>query len=248
MTTVEPTTAPETTLATEIARQLRERAAVPRATIARAVAALGEERARALLAKTQRTEAAGGLLLPDGSRRRTPGGVFFHLVRQTATPVERKVIFPHKASGTGQGGRPDRLPQGTNTPPALPPLDWVQFATLTAGLQVGEASSVKITVIGRPAQILERGDVTIVALRSEKAPALPKGLPAPATPTDYAVLIARKQWQKVAQAATNPADLLIVEGFPTLDPRFAGITVLATTATTKQLQQAERQRKQAPVG
>ncbi len=60
--------------------------------------------------------------------------------------------------------------------------------------------------------------------------------------------IAKKQWQKVAQAAQNPQDLLIVEGDPTVDPRFNGITVLATQATTKQLQQAERQRKQALPG
>ncbi len=90
--------------------------------------------------------------------------------------------------------------------------------------------------------------MALVTLRSEKVPSLPKGLPAPTQPTDYAVLIARKQWQKVAQAAANPADLLIVEGFPTLDPRFSGITVLATQATTKQIQQAERQRAQAPAG
>ncbi len=72
----------------------------------------------------------------------------------------------------------------------------------------------KITVIGRPARVVERGDVAIVTLRSEKVPSLPKGLPTPAGPTDYAVLIARKQWLKVAQAAANPADLLIsiVEG------------------------------------
>ena len=106
----------------------------------------------------------------------------------------------------------------------------------------------KITVIGRPARVVERGDVAIVTLRSEKVPSLPKGLSAPTQPTDYAVLIARKQWLKVAQAAANPADLLIVEGFPTVDPRFSGITVLATNATTKQLQQAERQRRQAPAG
>ena len=62
------------------------------------------------------------------------------------------------------------------------------------------------------------------------------------------MLIARKQWQRVAQAAWNPQDLLIVEGYPTVDPRFAGITVLATQATTKQLQQAERQRRQAAAG
>ena len=130
--------------------------------------------------------------------------------------------------------------------PAGPAFTWDDYPAVVAALQrsSGEATSVKITVIGRPAQVLERGDVTIVALRSEKVPALPKGLPAPANPTtDYAVFIAKKQWQKVAQAAQNPQDLLIVEGYPTVDPRFQGITVLATQATTKQLQQAERQRR-----
>ena len=98
---------------------------------------------------------------------------------------------------------------------------------------------------GRPARVVERGDATIVALRSDKLPSLPKGVPAPAQPTHYPVFIARKQRQKVAQAAQHPQDLLIVEGDPTVDPRFHGITVLATQATTKQLQQAERQRRQA---
>ena len=58
------------------------------------------------------------------------------------------------------------------------------------------------------------------------------------------VFIAKKPWQKVAQAAQNPQGVLIVEGDPTVDPRFQGITVLATQATTKQLQQAARQRQQ----
>lgn len=110
------------------------------------------------------------------------------------------------------------------------------------------ARSLGLPLIGRPARVVERGDVAVVTLRSEKVPSLPKGLPTPAQPTDYAVLIAKKQWQKVAPAAQNPQDLLIVAGFPTRDPRFAGSTVLATTATTKQLQQAARQRRQAPAG
>ena len=42
--------------------------------------------------------------------------------------------------------------------------------------------------------------------------------------------------------------LLIVEGDPTVNPRFQGRTVLATQATTKQLQQAQRQHEQAPAG
>ncbi len=50
------------------------------------------------------------------------------------------------------------------------------------------------------------------------------------------------------QPAANPADLLIAEGFPTVDPRFAGITVLATNTTTKQRQQAARQRERMVTG
>jgi hypothetical protein len=49
----------------------------------------------------------------------------------------------------------------------------------------------------------------------------------------------------LAASFRRPDDVLIVEGYPTLDARFQGITVLATRATTKLLQQAERQRQQA---
>ncbi|MDP9372922.1 MAG: phosphorylated adapter RNA export RNA-binding domain-containing protein, partial [Chloroflexota bacterium] len=196
-------------------------------------------------------EGRGGLMLPDGSRRRTPGGVFFHLVRTQASPEELGRIFPprpwqQRRRGATRGAAATAPPAA----PAAPAFTWDDYPALVAELRrgLGEATSVKITVIGRPAQIVERGDVTIVALRSEKVPTLPKGLPAPVQATNYAVFIAKKQWQKVAQAAQNPQDFLIVEGYPTVDPRFHGITVLATQTTTKQLQQAERQRKQAPAG
>ncbi len=236
------------TVVVAIAGQLGETAAGPRHQIARIVDELGEERARALLAEALAIEGRGGLLLPDGSRRRTPGGVFFHLVRTQASPEEVGRIFPprpwqQRRQGATRGASATAAPVA----PAAPAFTWDDYPTVVAELQrrLGEATSVKITVIGRPAQIVERGDVTIVALRSEKVPSLPKGLPTPASPTtDYAVFIARKQWQKVAQAARNPQDLLIVEGYPTMDPRFNGITVLATQATSKQLQQAERQQRQ----
>ena len=42
-------------------------------------------------------------------------------------------------------------------------------------------------------------------------------------------------------ALQDPEDALIVEGYPTLDPRFkTGVTVLATQATTRKLQAAKR--------
>ncbi len=96
----------------------------------------------------------------------------------------------------------------------------------------GEAMTVKLTVIGRPGTVVERGDVVLVVMRSEKAPALPKGVPAPPSPqTDYMVLIGMKQWRKVAEAlAADPADKLLIEGYPTVQPEFAGITVHCLTS------------------
>ena len=38
----------------------------------------------------------------------------------------------------------------------------------------------------------------------------------------------------------QPEDKLIIEGYPTLDARFPGITVLATSVTTRNLQVAKR--------
>ncbi len=39
------------------------------------------ERAQAFVAQALEAEANGGMLIPDGSRRRTLGGIFFYLVR-----------------------------------------------------------------------------------------------------------------------------------------------------------------------
>lgn len=38
-------------------------------------------------------EAGGGLMVPDGSRRRTPGGVFFYCVRLYLTPPMKEYLF-----------------------------------------------------------------------------------------------------------------------------------------------------------
>jgi molybdopterin-guanine dinucleotide biosynthesis protein len=45
----------------------------------------------------------------------------------------------------------------------------------------------------------------------------------------------------VASAIADPEDVLIVEGFPQLDPETSSIAVFATNTTTKKLQGAQRQ-------
>jgi hypothetical protein len=94
--------------------------------------------------------------------------------------------------------------------------------------------------------VVERQGVVVLALRSTKAPTLPKGLPPlPSTPTTYMIFIQQKQWTKVQAAMQQPDDALIVEGYPVHAPRFAGITVYATQVTTKALQAAKRKEQAA---
>ncbi len=224
--------------ATEIAVQLGETEEEPRRQIKRAVRVLGEERTRSLVAQTWEIEAAGGLMLPNESRRRTPGGVFFHLMRANIEHKEWYRIFRPQPTTQNKGTRTDQ----TGTVPA--PFDWTTFgvAATEAMSSSGEATTVKLTVIGRPGKIVERGDVALVAMRSEKVPSLPKGVPAPPSPqTDYMVLVGMKQWRKVAEAlAAGPTDKLLIEGYPTVQPEFAGITVYATSATTTGIQAGKR--------
>jgi phosphorylated adapter RNA export protein len=54
------------------------------------VSRLGNESALAYLRETQEIESQGGMLLADGSRRRTPGGVFFYLVKQAEKDAKKQ--------------------------------------------------------------------------------------------------------------------------------------------------------------
>ena len=64
-----------------------------RGQIKRIVRTIGEERALALLQQALEIEQQSGLMLPDGSRRYTPGGVFFRLVKEQMSPEERRQVW-----------------------------------------------------------------------------------------------------------------------------------------------------------
>ena len=90
-------------ITTEITAQLGETEPTPRQALKRAVRILGPAQVQALLDRTLDIERSGGLLLPDGSRRRTPGGVFFYLVRTTVAPKEAyKILRPQPAPAPAQ--------------------------------------------------------------------------------------------------------------------------------------------------
>jgi hypothetical protein len=88
---------------------------VPLFQIAGVVRVLGEETAQKILAETQETEKNGGMMLPDGSRKRTPGGVFFFLARQKLSQADKLAIFrppkEPKAPPSSSSGDANRFPR-----------------------------------------------------------------------------------------------------------------------------------------
>jgi hypothetical protein len=224
-------------IADSIATSLNETEETPVRTIERIVKVLGEERALALANEAIKISTAdGGMQTDDGERRRTLGGIFFKLTKNQATSRERWFIF----NSTGP----------VKPTPKIKPISWQeceQLSTEAINATKGEISTVKITLIGQPGRIIEKETVVITAMRSSKAPSLPKWLPQPlGDPTTYVVYIAMKQWRKVKDSLEhNPDDKLIVEGYPAFDKRIGqtgAMTVYCQSATTKLIQQAQREK------
>ncbi len=231
-------------LARAFAAVLGETMPPPLRIITRVVQRLGPAQARALLGQALTVEAQGGLTLPDGTRR-TPGGVFFFLVRagDEVSRADKEYIFPRRATAVSSTAAAGGGSAPAPVPPA--PLTWTDetYRALASQLQQdpGRIATVKITVIGRPGTTVEQGMAVALALVSETVPDLPKGLPEPPAGTRYTVFIAHKQWAKIAEAlAADSEDAAIIEGYAALDPRVDGIAVYAASATTKRLQAAKR--------
>lgn len=60
-------------------------------TIERVVSIAGKERAINFFAETQKIEMDGGMLIMNGSRRRTPGGVYLYLVKSDQHLEQEKI-------------------------------------------------------------------------------------------------------------------------------------------------------------
>jgi hypothetical protein len=245
-----------------IAERLHETAQrEARVTIWRLVRWCGEERALAWLAEAERIEVGGGLTVASGERRRSLGGIFFHLAKGATTARERALIWPPSV-GRGDDAAKVTMTAVTVQQPQRTPrvvLDQGERAALVATLGLGgvgdgadgadgdrvrRASSVKVTLVGRPEAVTERERFVTFALRPpERAPALPRGVPLPPPPLAgiYLVYVGAKQWRRVNAALHDPEDALIVEGFglPSADLP-ATVEVYATNVTTKKAQAARR--------
>ena len=235
-------------VASVIAQTLGETEHVALHQLQRIVWALGQTQSRHLLEQTLQIEEHGGIFLQDGSRRRTPGGVFFHLAYTAGQPQEGRTLQrpvykkPKKEAPPVKPKKPSQSALPKPISPSLPAFAWDdRLATVKEAMQEKGQANVKITVIGRPGKILDKGTCIVTVMESTKMPALPKGLPTPTSvATKYAIYIASKQWKKVEEAIKDPEDILIVEGFPKTDLEVSAIAVFATNVTTKKLQMARK--------
>ena len=215
------------------------------------VRALGRTQSRALLEETLRIEESGGMRLSDGSRRRTPGGIFFHLAYTKGVPKGGKKLWrpPRKPAAKEAPAQTSPSKSAEQERPAnapAPSFNWEDRAAVIGeiGTEKGIATIVKITLIGTMGKFVDKGAciVGVMEHTGEKLPALPKGVPAPAAvKTQYVVYIASKQWKKVAATVSDPEDALIVEGFPQVDAKAGAISVFVSNVTSKKLQSAKRQ-------
>ena len=230
-------------VATALADELGEPDAGARYRLWQITRTLGEEGAQTLLQETQRIEAAGGLLIGDQSRRRTPGGVYFHLARERLQGDPAFLWIFGTYSSKPKRAKATLAPEAASAP-ATPPFVWTERQALTddAVQDPGGSSTMKVTLVGRPGRIIEKNDFILTSMPTMKLPDLPKGIPIPTDipTTPILVYIALKQWRKVAEAIANPEDVLIVEGFAIYEPQIKGMAILTSSVTTKLLQQAKK--------
>src|SRR5215467_3534418 len=204
---------------------------------------LGHDRTVDILTETLQREANGGMLTKDGTRRRTPGGVFFQLVRERTTRHERQRLFPRPAPQPGQG-QPQRQPQ-------LPTmLTWDEASSLMQTLATeppGEARTMKLTLIGRPGKVETHGQAVVFRMQGKPPGALPRGLPPVPTqaPLTWNVMVALRQWNRVKDSvAANQDDQLIIEGYPLMQGTEPVLLVQSCVSVLQQ--RAQKQARQPP--
>jgi PHAX RNA-binding domain len=172
--------------------------------LAKVLKTIGQERCQAVFTEACTLEASGGTLTADGTRRRTPGGTFFHLVRQQCSKEERARLFPRLPAQPSQQqpkhARPDAAPVALT-------LD------LWKGLRPMHVTATLKLVLRDMPETRESNGLVYMALQHEPR-GLPKGITLDTGPLYLSSPV--KQWRTACTRAaeiraTGTPALLIVE-------------------------------------
>lgn len=169
-----------------IAKTLGEVEEIPLFQITGIVRVLGEEGAQALLKETLDIEKGGGMLLADGTRRRSPGGVFFQLARRKLPADEKKNIFREKKAEGEAAAAP--APASVRAP-AAPPSSAPGASSAAAA--------------GDPSRFTRRRVVEVVAQR----PHARGGKPGAFTPPELPSALTRARIRQQVTQAVAPLPL-----------------------------------------
>jgi hypothetical protein len=238
-----------------IAEQLGETSVEPLAQLHKIVSKLGPEQSLAFLQEAQELESGDGLLIKSGKRRRTLGGVFFRIVRERGPDNIWRCFDawpkpPKKQTQKSPEGKATKKPPVKHRDKEEQQVTFMWRDRIKCldqiGLRKGETKAVRIAISGRPGTVIRRPGCVVTTMKQRTPPDLPAGLPErPAFFTSYVLFIAKKQWDMVAAALeADPDDMLIVEGWPTLDPETSSIAIFAQAVTTKRIRQAKRQQQE----
>lgn len=234
-------------LARQIAEQLGETELGPLNQISRMLGLWGLERVQALAEEALALHAGEGMPTLKGDRKRSAGGIFFYLARGRASAEEWLRIQPYRPprpraqtptqreprAQPAPHPRPKPVPQPSapSAPPASPapaaPLTLAAVLALAETLKEGIAMTTTLKLIARPAEIKTMGKCICFALKSEKVPALPGGMPPLAAGTKYLVMVSAKQWNKIApDLEADPEARVLIEGYPTHEQQFIAVEAM----------------------
>jgi len=208
---------------TKIAQALEETSSQSIATIRRIVTVCGTDQALRWLQEAQRIQAAGGMLTDDGTRLRTPGGLYFKIVKDALLHAgDRQRVYeifwfrPRRAA--------------TDQPAPLPPPSptaWAERAALWDTVAPGEAATLTLTITGRPdVARIDGRQARLMLAYDRPLTAFPRGVPLPTrTPiTVYDVALGAAHARAIAER--DPARLVRLAGTGFLDPRLGGMVAL----------------------
>jgi hypothetical protein len=218
-----------------IARRLHERDDIARACLERIIQMIGIKRVDALADQALHIDSQGGMLTRDGARRRTPGGIFFHLFAAAVTPAQQREIRLLQTRLQEERAlrrlRPARKLGALET--VNVPLDLTASREIAASLRddAGKAVAMRIKLIGRPGSIERRDGVVVFQMRADDPPKLPRVLPPlPDAPQIHVVYLAAKHWLKVAAAVEQTDTKIVIEGYAAFDPALGKLVVYARDA------------------